>query len=63
MGLDQELKGLAFSLYPLSFFLYSPFKDEIVPLNRYLINNVEDTVFFLDLKLLNFNNPFPFPKF
>ncbi len=26
MGRDQELKWLAFSLYPLSFFLYSPFK-------------------------------------
>ena len=26
MGRDQELKLLAFSLYPLSFFLYSPFK-------------------------------------
>ena len=25
MGRDQELKWLAFSLYPLSFFLYSPF--------------------------------------
>ena len=27
MGRDQELKWLAFSLYPLSFFLYSPFKE------------------------------------
>ena len=26
MGRDQELKRLAFSLYPLSFFLYCPFK-------------------------------------
>ena len=26
MGRDQELKWLAFSLYPISFFLYSPFK-------------------------------------
>ena len=26
MGRDRELKWLAFSLYPLSFFLYSPFK-------------------------------------
>ena len=26
MGRDQELKLLAFSLYPLSFFLYCPFK-------------------------------------
>ena len=26
MGRNQELKWLAFSLYPLSFFLYSPFK-------------------------------------
>ena len=26
MGRDQELKWYAFSLYPLSFFLYSPFK-------------------------------------
>ena len=26
MGRDQELKWLAFSLYSLSFFLYSPFK-------------------------------------
>ena len=26
MGRDQELTRLAFSLYPLSFFLYSPFK-------------------------------------
>ena len=26
MGRDQELKWLAFSLYPLSFFLCSPFK-------------------------------------
>ena len=26
MGRDQELKELAFSLYPLSLFLYSPFK-------------------------------------
>ena len=26
MGHDQELKLLSFSLYPLSFFLYSPFK-------------------------------------
>ena len=26
MGRDQELKWLAFSPYPLSFFLYSPFK-------------------------------------
>ena len=26
MGRDQELKRLAFSLYPHSFFLYSPFK-------------------------------------
>ena len=25
MGRDQELKELAFSLYPFSFFLYSPF--------------------------------------
>ena len=25
MGRDQELKGVAFSLYPLSFFLYCPF--------------------------------------
>ena len=25
MGRDRELKWLAFSLYPLSFFLYSPF--------------------------------------
>ena len=25
MGRDQELKGLAFCLYPLLFFLYSPF--------------------------------------
>ena len=28
MGRDQELKWLAFSLYPLSFFLYSPFKSK-----------------------------------
>ena len=28
MGRDQELKWLAFNLYPLSFFLYSPFKQE-----------------------------------
>ena len=27
MGRDQELKWLAFSLYPLSFFLYCPFKS------------------------------------
>ena len=26
MGRDQDLKWLAFSLYHLSFFLYSPFK-------------------------------------
>jgi len=26
MGRDQEQQGLAFSLYPLYFFLYSPFK-------------------------------------
>ena len=26
MGRDKKLKWLAFSLYPLSFFLYSPFK-------------------------------------
>ena len=26
MGRDRELKWLAFSLYPISFFLYSPFK-------------------------------------
>ena len=32
MGHDLELMGLAFSLYPLSFFLYSPFKGiEILP--------------------------------
>ena len=33
MGLDQLLKSLGFSLYPLSFFLYSPFKtglDKVV---------------------------------
>ena len=29
MGCDQELKLLAFSLYPLSIFLYSPFKHEL----------------------------------
>jgi len=28
----------------------------MAPLNRYLINNVEDIVFFLDFKVLNFNN-------
>jgi len=28
MGRDQELKWLAFSLYPLSFFLYSLFKRQ-----------------------------------
>ena len=28
MGRDQELKCLGFSLYPLSFFFYSPFKSE-----------------------------------
>ena len=27
MGRDRELKLFAFSLYPLSFFLYSPFKE------------------------------------
>ena len=27
MGQDQELKWLAFCLYPLLFFLYSPFKE------------------------------------
>ena len=27
MGRDRELKRLAFCLYPLSFFLYSPFKN------------------------------------
>ena len=29
MGRDQELKWLAFSLYPLSFFLYCPFNQWI----------------------------------
>ena len=28
MGLDQLLKCLGFGLYPLSFFLYSPFKED-----------------------------------
>ena len=32
MGRDQELKWLAFSLYPLSFFLYSPFKRTNLPI-------------------------------
>ena len=27
MGRNQELKRVAFSLYPLLFFLYSPFKE------------------------------------
>ena len=30
MGRDEELKLLAFSLYPLSFFLYSPFKRKLL---------------------------------
>ena len=30
MGRDQELKWLAFSLYPLSFFLYSPFSENFI---------------------------------
>ena len=29
MGLDQLQKGLGFSLYPLSFFLYSLFKETV----------------------------------
>ena len=32
MGRVQKLKGLAFSLYPLSFFLYSPFKLLLNPI-------------------------------
>ena len=30
MGRDQELKWLAFSLYPFSFFLYSPYKEPFI---------------------------------
>ena len=40
MGRDQELKWLAYSLYPLSFFLYYPFKgsiQQIYPLNNYFV--------------------------
>ena len=37
MGRDQELKWLTFSLYPLSFFLYSPYKLETV---KYFLNKL-----------------------
>jgi len=37
MGHDQELKWLAFSLYPLSFFPYSPFKWKM------MIKNTEES--------------------
>ena len=38
MGRDRELKWLAFSLYPLSFFLYSPFKQFDAAENRYTLS-------------------------
>ena len=34
MGLDQLLKSLGFSLYPLSFFLNSPYKETAVVVSR-----------------------------
>jgi len=48
MGRDRELKWLDFSVYPLSFFLYSPFKVThhvrftTAPFNPYLSNIEED---------------------
>ena len=34
MGRDQELKLIAFSLYHLSFFLYTPFKSYYLTIGR-----------------------------
>ena len=43
MGRDQELKWLAFSLYPLSFFLYCPFKQ----ITKSLVTFHNCSIFFL----------------
>ena len=41
MGRDQELKGLAFRLYPLSFFLYSPIKLKLAKFKQGQTNQWE----------------------
>ena len=60
MGHDQELKWLAFSLHPLSFFLYSPFKKTTI-LCMYLIllksftRRVKQILFHVHWTILNRN--------
>ena len=59
MGRDQELKWLTLSLYPLSFFLYSPFKPMLFGSLEYQRTNINIwikithfTVIFCNLTIL-----------